>query len=177
MAAYACHSLTCFFTIQQPAFAANIAGQLMLCYRAISRPMRHSSQLLSALHTLPSTLCLSLTSSSTTSVRVRTRCAAMGTSPPPTPPSRAPTDDEWRFESITSPCEWIEDYRPGGYHPVHLGDDFHHGQYKIIRKLGDGAYSTVWLARDTRYVPLPSLDGKAIHCGRSFASETTDMLL
>ncbi|OAQ94030.1 serine protein kinase [Purpureocillium lilacinum] len=84
----------------------------------------------------------------------------MGTSPPPTPPSRAPTDDEWRFESITSPCEWIEDYRPGGYHPVHLGDDFHHGQYKIIRKLGDGAYSTVWLARDTRnnrYVALKIL--------------------
>ncbi|KAK4084991.1 hypothetical protein Purlil1_10026 [Purpureocillium lilacinum] len=92
----------------------------------------------------------------------------MSASPPPTPPPRAPTNDEWRFESITSPCEWIEDYRPGGYHPVHLGDVFHDGQYKIIRKLGDGAYSTVWLARDMRYVPAPLLDIKAIDYDRSF---------
>lgn len=92
----------------------------------------------------------------------------MSASPPPTPPPRAPTNDEWRFESITSPCECIEDYRPGGYHPVHLGDVFHDGQYKIIRKLGDGAYSTVWLARDMRYVPAPLLDIKAIDYDRSF---------
>jgi len=38
-------------------------------------------------------------------------------------------------------------YRPGGYHPVHLGDVY--GQkYRVIHKLGFGAYSTVWLARD-----------------------------
>ncbi|KAK5655244.1 hypothetical protein OQA88_5811 [Cercophora sp. LCS_1] len=84
----------------------------------------------------------------------------MGDSPPPTPPARAPEDDEWRFEMITSPCEWIEAYRPGGYHPVHLGDVFHDGQYKVIRKLGDGSYSTVWLARDLKkgkYVALKIL--------------------
>lgn len=69
---------------------------------------------------------------------------------PPTPPSRAPGDDELRFKTITSPCEWIEDYHPGGYHPVHLGDLFHGGQYRVIRKLGNGAYSTVWLASDLK---------------------------
>jgi len=74
----------------------------------------------------------------------------MCASPPPTPPSRAPEDDERRFKTITSPCEWEEDYRPGGYHPVLLGDIFNNGQYKVIRKLGDGSYSTVWLARDMR---------------------------
>lgn len=74
----------------------------------------------------------------------------MGISPPPTPPPRAPKDDEQRFEVITLPCEWVEDYRPGGYHPVLLGDVFHDGQYKVIRKLGEGSYSTVWLARDLR---------------------------
>jgi non-specific serine/threonine protein kinase len=74
----------------------------------------------------------------------------MGISPPPTPPPGAPKDDERRFKTITSPCEWVEDYRPGGYHPVLLGDVFHNGQYKVIRKLGEGSYSTVWLARDLR---------------------------
>ncbi|GAB1316172.1 hypothetical protein MFIFM68171_06382 [Madurella fahalii] len=83
-----------------------------------------------------------------------------GKSTPPTPPSRAPNDDEQRFEFISSPCEWVEDYRPGGYHPVHLDDTLNNGQYKVIRKLGDGAYSTVWLARDQinkRYIALKIL--------------------
>lgn len=76
--------------------------------------------------------------------------ANMGDSPPPMPPARILNDDERRFKTITSPCEWIEDYRPGGYHPVHLGYVFNDGQYKVIRKFGDGAYSTVWLARDLK---------------------------
>ncbi|KAL4742392.1 kinase-like domain-containing protein [Aspergillus similis] len=86
--------------------------------------------------------------------------ASMSVSPPPTPPSRALTDDEWRFKTITLPCEWVEDYRPGGYHPVILGNVFNDGQYKVIRKLGEGSYSTVWLARDLkncRYVALKIL--------------------
>ncbi|CAG8121190.1 unnamed protein product [Penicillium salamii] len=62
------------------------------------------------------------------------------------------------FKTITLPCEWVEDYRPGGYHPVVLGDVFN--QYKVIRKLGEGSYSTVWLAHDmnnNRYVALKIL--------------------
>lgn len=43
-------------------------------------------------------------------------------------------------------------YRPGGYHPVHLGD-VHHQRYKAIHKLGYGTYSTVWLARDLQSTP------------------------
>ncbi|KAJ0420558.1 protein kinase [Aspergillus carlsbadensis] len=39
-------------------------------------------------------------------------------------------------------------YEPGGFHPIRLGDTFHHGRYTILRKLGYGQYSTVWLARD-----------------------------
>ncbi|KAJ2986140.1 hypothetical protein NUW58_g5167 [Xylaria curta] len=75
----------------------------------------------------------------------------MSTSPPPTPrASGFIKGDERRFKEITSPCEWVEDYHPGGYHPVVLGDVFHNGQYKVIRKLGEGSYSTVWLARDLR---------------------------
>ncbi|KAJ5935369.1 hypothetical protein N7466_004916 [Penicillium verhagenii] len=39
-------------------------------------------------------------------------------------------------------------YRPGGYHPVTLGDVFKNDRYKIYHKLGWGGYSTVWLAKD-----------------------------
>jgi len=35
---------------------------------------------------------------------------------------------------------------------VNLGDTFRDGKYKVIRKLGDGSYSTVWLAVSTGYV-------------------------
>ncbi|RKO95061.1 kinase-like protein, partial [Caulochytrium protostelioides] len=34
------------------------------------------------------------------------------------------------------------------YHPVHPGDVFHHGRYVVLRKLGWGHFSTVWLALD-----------------------------
>ncbi|KFY41762.1 hypothetical protein V495_04802 [Pseudogymnoascus sp. VKM F-4514 (FW-929)] len=84
----------------------------------------------------------------------------MSSSPPPTPPSRASNIEEIRFKSITLPCEWVENYQPGGYHPVHLGDAFNNGQYKVIRKLGEGCHSTVWLARNakkSRYVALKIL--------------------
>jgi non-specific serine/threonine protein kinase len=55
---------------------------------------------------------------------------------------------EERFKLNGTPCEWIESYYPGGYHPVHLGDVFKDGRYKVIRKLGYGGTSTVWLAND-----------------------------
>jgi serine/threonine-protein kinase SRPK3 len=45
--------------------------------------------------------------------------------------------------------ERLEKYRPGGYHPVSVGDTLH-DRYLIVDKLGCGGYSTVWLARDTR---------------------------
>jgi len=44
--------------------------------------------------------------------------------------------------------EMIMRYRPGGYHPVELGDTFKGGRYKICHKLGWGGFSTVWLAKD-----------------------------
>ena len=46
--------------------------------------------------------------------------------------------------------EPLKDYTPGGYHPVGLGDVFQ-DRYKIVRKLGWGGYSTVWLAHDQWY--------------------------
>lgn len=45
--------------------------------------------------------------------------------------------------------DW-EDYCKGGYHPVHIGDTFSDGRYRVVRKLGWGHFSTVWLAKDTK---------------------------
>lgn len=45
--------------------------------------------------------------------------------------------------------EDLDRYHPGGYHPVQLGEVFN-DRYMVVRKLGYGQYSTVWLARDIR---------------------------
>jgi serine/threonine-protein kinase SRPK3 len=47
--------------------------------------------------------------------------------------------------------DW-EDYVKGGYHPVKIGDAFSDGRYIVVRKLGWGHFSTVWLANDTKSV-------------------------
>ncbi|GLB05372.1 hypothetical protein AtubIFM57258_000652 [Aspergillus tubingensis] len=44
--------------------------------------------------------------------------------------------------------EKLSKYRPGGYHPVSLGDTLKDGRYEIHHKLGWGGFSTVWLAHD-----------------------------
>lgn len=78
--------------------------------------------------------------------------------PPPSPPSLSSEgpDDLERILSVSGisepfSTETVAAYRPGGFHPVHFGDLFHNGGYKVVRKLGCGAFSTVWLARDTSY--------------------------
>jgi serine/threonine-protein kinase SRPK3 len=47
--------------------------------------------------------------------------------------------------------DW-EDYVKGGYHPVKIGDTFSDERYVVVRKLGWGHFSTVWLAKDQKYV-------------------------
>ncbi|RIA92478.1 kinase-like domain-containing protein [Glomus cerebriforme] len=51
---------------------------------------------------------------------------------------------------MTEDEEDFEDYCKGGYHPVKIGDIFNEGRYTVIRKLGWGHFSTVWLAKDNR---------------------------
>lgn len=81
----------------------------------------------------------------------RTQHRHIMTSPPPTPPRLLPSgDSEWRFHEVYTPTEWIEEYRPGNFHPIHFGDLLDDGRYRVIRKLGYGSYSTVWLARDDK---------------------------
>ncbi|KAG7661027.1 uncharacterized protein J8A68_005399 [[Candida] subhashii] len=44
--------------------------------------------------------------------------------------------------------EDLKDYVPGGYHPCYIGEEYKDGKYTLVRKLGWGHFSTVWLARD-----------------------------
>jgi serine/threonine-protein kinase SRPK3 len=66
--------------------------------------------------------------------------------------------------SLKIPLYWgspddLEDircYYAGGFHPICLGDvlsaDSPLRQYRILHKLGHGAYATVWLA-ETLHLP------------------------
>ncbi|KAK6826749.1 hypothetical protein RU639_004558 [Aspergillus parasiticus] len=60
------------------------------------------------------------------------------------------TNDDFQSEILYEPLEGVErleNYRPGGYHPIQIGDHLHN-RYRIIHKLGHGSYSTTWLACD-----------------------------
>ncbi|KAK8194837.1 serine/threonine-protein kinase SRPK2 [Phyllosticta capitalensis] len=48
----------------------------------------------------------------------------------------------------TADEEDSEDYCKGGYHPVQIGEQYNNGKYTVVRKLGWGHFSTVWLSRD-----------------------------
>lgn len=53
-------------------------------------------------------------------------------------------------------AESLQKYRPGGYHPIMIGDMLNE-RYRVVDKLGFGGYSTIWLAQDTylmRYVAV-----------------------
>ncbi|CAJ2508123.1 Uu.00g093090.m01.CDS01 [Anthostomella pinea] len=43
--------------------------------------------------------------------------------------------------------ESVEQYEPGGFHPINLGDTIG-GRYEVFEKLGCGGYATVWLCAD-----------------------------
>jgi len=65
-------------------------------------------------------------------------------------------DEEEILGSDDDEQEDPKDYCKGGYHPVKIGDLFH-GRYHVLRKLGWGHFSTVWLCWDLngkRYVAL-----------------------
>ncbi|KAI9823540.1 MAG: hypothetical protein M1826_007696 [Phylliscum demangeonii] len=86
-----------------------------------------------------------------------TQAASMSRSPPATPsPPCSGLQIKQMFETMMDPTEWIEDYHPGGFHPVRL-DEVFNDRYRVIRKLGYGSFSTVWLAVDAKrhgYVAL-----------------------
>ncbi|XP_055333542.1 uncharacterized protein LOC129585051 [Paramacrobiotus metropolitanus] len=65
-------------------------------------------------------------------------------------------EDEAAKGSDEEEQEDPKDYRKGGYHPVKIGDYFNN-RYHVVRKLGWGHFSTVWLCWDLlgkRFVAL-----------------------
>ena len=63
---------------------------------------------------------------------------------------RSPSSSSSREDAAetTADEEDSEDYCKGGYHPVTVGEQFKDGKYTVVRKLGWGHFSTVWLSRD-----------------------------
>ncbi|RWS31943.1 SRSF protein kinase 2-like protein, partial [Leptotrombidium deliense] len=64
--------------------------------------------------------------------------------------------EEEAIESDDDEQEDPSDYVKGGYHPVKIGELFN-GRYHVVRKLGWGHFSTVWLCwdlTDKRFVAL-----------------------
>lgn len=58
-------------------------------------------------------------------------------------------DDEDDYSSCDEKNEEsLKDYKPGGYHPAFKGEKYKDNRYILVRKLGWGHFSTVWLARD-----------------------------
>lgn len=73
--------------------------------------------------------------------------------------------------------ENVKYYRPQGFHPVKLGDEFN--QYKVVHKLGDGGFATIWLARDTkedRYVALKIILAHESEIVEKYCLKTLDHL-
>lgn len=71
------------------------------------------------------------------------------------------------------PHEPLEHYVPGGFHPVALGDTLRDTRYTILRKLGYGGYSTVWLASDNHgsQSSIPSRNFVSIKIKRASSSD------
>ncbi|KAF5001947.1 hypothetical protein FGRMN_688 [Fusarium graminum] len=88
------------------------------------------------------------------------------------PYSDSEEDDEVRFllPQGVGETEDVEGYRIGGFHPVHLGETYDNGRYRIVHKLGAGGYSTVWLARDESEEKWVAL--KIVDADHSVATET-----
>lgn len=68
--------------------------------------------------------------------------------------------------------EDLKDYAPGGYHPCYIGETYKNEKYTLVRKLGWGHFSTVWLARDNdmhRHVAM-----KVVRLARHYTQTAVD---
>ena len=80
-------------------------------------------------------------------------------------------DDESYGRTDDEDNEVTEEYCRGGYHPVRIGD-IYNSRYKVLRKLGWGYFSTVWLCWDLsgrRHVAL-----KVVKSDEDFSEHAVD---
>ena len=71
---------------------------------------------------------------------------------PPELPLRFPAAGFEVFrDSVIVEEEQFDDFKTGQYYPVKIGDVYD-GKYQVLGKLGFGTTSTVWLARNLKYV-------------------------
>ena len=67
--------------------------------------------------------------------------------------------------------EDVADYCKGGYHPVRIGD-LYNNRYHILRKLGWGHFSTVWLCWDFKSVRFVAL--KIVKSAKHYTEAAAD---
>lgn len=79
-----------------------------------------------------------------TSIRRTSRCFSFGA-------TRSKPITDFPYAEVLTDSESANRYGAGGFSPIHLGDEFKGGRYKILHKLCWGSDSTVWAARDQRF--------------------------
>lgn len=69
--------------------------------------------------------------------------------------------------------EGLANYKPGGYHPVEIGDVLNH-RFCVVRKLGWGHFSTVWLAEDATHNNHQRVAVKVQKSGKAYSEAAVD---
>lgn len=82
-------------------------------------------------------------------------------------------------DHLTTPIESLDDYGPGGFYPVHLGDTLgplsNPSRFRVLHKLGRGGYGTVWLYRDTKDSKPKALKILSTNASEKAAKECPDL--
>ncbi|KAF8140045.1 kinase-like protein [Boletus edulis] len=75
-------------------------------------------------------------------------------------------------DNVSKEEESPADYNAGGYLPVKINDVFKDGRYLVVRKLGWGHFSTVWLVHDTHQSRYSAL--KVVKSASRYADTARD---
>lgn len=101
-----------------------------------------------ALKTPPAGFSASSASTTSTETMLSQSTAAPATTGKPTKMKYRPLQQISRHETLRY-------YRPGGYHPILIGDRLgESGRFSVLRKLGYGTYGTVWMCWDAKVMKL-----------------------